>query len=406
MPAFAYLALDSKGKKKKGVLEADSPKLVRNMLRDKGLTPLEVEVAAQAEKKKAASGFSFKRGIGTADMALLTRQLATLIAASLPLEESLKAVAEQSELPRIQNMILAVRSRVVEGHTLAESFAEFPHVFDDLYCAMVASGEKSGHLDKVLNRLADYTEQRQKMSSQLTQAMIYPVMLTLVAIGVVSLLLTSVVPKVVGQFEHMGQELPQITQILIGLSDFVSDYGLYLLAVIVLLIIGVKRLLRNPHYRLIYDERLLKMPVIGKVSKGINTARFARTLSILNASAVPLLESMSIAGQVLTNMHARKQVQAATARVREGTSLRAALTETKLFPPMMLHMIASGEQSGELGPMLERAADNQDSQFEAQVSMALGVFQPLLVVSMSFVVLFIVMAILQPILSLNQMVAG
>jgi general secretion pathway protein F len=406
MPAFAYLALDSKGKKKKGVVEADSPKLARNLLRDKGLTPLEVEVAAQAEKKKATSGFSFKRGIGTADMALLTRQLATLIAASLPLEESLKAVAEQSELPRIQNMILAVRSRVVEGHTLAESFAEFPHVFDDLYCAMVSSGEKSGHLDKVLNRLADYTEQRQKMSNQLTQAMIYPVMLTLVAIGVVSLLLTSVVPKVVGQFEHMGQELPQITQILISLSDFVSNYGLYLLAVIVLLIIGGKRLLLNPHYRLIFDERLLKMPVIGKVSKGINTARFARTLSILNASAVPLLESMSIAGQVLTNMHARKQVQAATARVREGTSLRAALAETKLFPPMMLHMIASGEQSGELGPMLERAADNQDSQFEAQVSMALGVFQPLLVVSMSFVVLFIVMAILQPILSLNNMVAG
>ena len=406
MPAFAYLALDRKGKKNKGVIDADSAKHARNLLRDKGLTPLEVEISSQVEKNKATARFSLKRGISTADMALLTRQLATLIAASLPLEESLKAVAEQSELPRIQNMILAVRSRVVEGHTLAESFAEFPHAFDDLYCAMVASGEKSGHLDKVLNRLADYTEQRQKMSSQLTQAMIYPVMLTLVAIGVVSLLLTSVVPKVVGQFEHMGQELPRITQILIALSDFVSDYGLFLVGAVVLAIIVAKRLLLKPANRLWFDERLLVVPVIGKVSKGINTARFARTLSILNASAVPLLESMTIAGQVLTNMYARKQVQAATARVREGTSLRAALTETKLFPPMMLHMIASGEQSGELGPMLERAADNQDSQFEAQVNLALGVFQPLLVVSMSFVVLFIVMAILQPILSLNQMVAG
>ncbi|QUM75041.1 type II secretion system inner membrane protein GspF [Moritella sp. 24] len=406
MPAFAYLAIDQKGKKKKGVLEADGPKQARNLLREKGLTPLEVEMSADAEKKKASGLFTFKRGISTADMALLTRQLSTLIAASLPLEESLKAVAEQSELPRIQNMILAVRSRVVEGHTLAESFAEFPHAFDNLYCAMVASGEKSGHLDKVLNRLADYTEQRQKMTSQLTQAMIYPVMLTLVAIGVVSLLLTSVVPKVVGQFQHMGQELPQITQILIGLSDFVSNYGLYLVAAIVLMIIVTKRMLLKPANRLVFDERLLKVPVIGKVSRGVNTARFARTLSILNASAVPLLESMSIAGQVLTNMHARRLVEVATARVREGTSLRAALTETKLFPPMMLHMIASGEQSGELGPMLERAADNQDSQFESQVTMALGIFQPLLVVSMSFVVLFIVMAILQPILSLNQMVAG
>ncbi|MDX2321773.1 MAG: type II secretion system inner membrane protein GspF [Moritella sp.] len=406
MPAFSYLAMDTKGKKKKGVLEADGPKQARNLLREKGLTPLEVEMSAAAENRKASGGFSFKRGISTADMALLTRQLSTLIAASLPLEESLKAVAEQSELPRIQNMILAVRSRVVEGHTLAESFAEFPHAFDDLYCAMVASGEKSGHLDKVLNRLADYTEQRQKMTSQLTQAMIYPVMLTLVAIGVVSLLLTSVVPKVVGQFEHMGQELPQITQILIGLSDFVSNYGLYVVAMIVLAIIVMKRLLLKPANRLSFDERLLKFPVIGKVSRGINTARFARTLSILNASAVPLLESMAIAGQVLTNMHARRLVEVATSRVREGTSLRAALTETKLFPPMMLHMVASGEQSGELGPMLERAADNQDAQFESQVTIALGIFQPLLVVSMSFVVLFIVMAILQPILSLNQMVAG
>lgn len=405
MSAFSYLALDSKGRKKKGVLDADSAKQIRSQLRDKGLTPLEVHAAAQAEKKKA-SGFSFRRGISTADMALLTRQLSTLIAASLPLEESLKAVAEQCEQPRIQNMMLAVRGRVVEGHTLAESFGEFPHVFDELFCAMVASGEKSGHLDKVLNRLADYTEQRQKMSSQLTQAMIYPIMLTLVAIGVVSLLLTSVVPKVVGQFEHMGQELPQITQILIAISDFVTDFGLYIVVLLILFIIVAKRLLLKEKNRLLYDEYLLRLPVIGKVSKGINTARFARTLSILNASAVPLLESMTIAGQVLTNMYARKQVLAATERVREGTSLRAALTETKLFPPMMLHMIASGEQSGELENMLERAADNQDNQFEAQVTMALGVFQPLLVVTMSFVVLFIVMAILQPILSLNQMVAG
>ncbi len=405
MPAFSYLALDSKGRKKKGILDADSAKQIRGQLREMGFTPLEVHAAAQVEKKKA-SGFSFRRGISTADMALLTRQLSTLIAASLPLEESLKAVADQSEQPRIQNMILAVRSRVVEGHTLAESFGEFPHVFDELFCAMVASGEKSGHLDKVLNRLADYTEQRQKMSSQLTQAMIYPIMLTLVAIGVVSLLLTSVVPKVVGQFEHMGQDLPRITQILIAMSDFVTDFGLYIVGLLVLFIIVAKRLLLKAKNRLLYDEYLLRLPVIGKVSKGINTARFARTLSILNASAVPLLESMTIAGQVLTNMYARKQVLAATERVREGTSLRAALTETKLFPPMMLHMIASGEQSGELENMLERAADNQDNQFEAQVNLALGVFQPLLVVTMSFVVLFIVMAILQPILSLNQMVAG
>ncbi|MCL1039575.1 type II secretion system inner membrane protein GspF [Shewanella corallii] len=407
MPAFEYKALDRKGKQNKGVIEADTARHARTQLRDQGLMPLDIQPVVEKETRSATGGLRlFKRKVSTAELALLTRQLATLVAAGLPVEEALKAVGQQCEKDRLASMIMAVRSRVVEGYSLADSMAEFPHVFDDLYRAMVASGEKSGHLEVVLNRLADYTERRQQLKSKLTQAMIYPIVLTMVAIGVIAVLLTAVVPKVVDQFVHMGQELPWTTRLLISSSEFLQQYGLIILGVIAAAVILFQRLLMKPGFKMKYHTSLLKMPVIGKVSKGLNTARFARTLSILSASSVPLLDGMRIASDVLQNVRVRDAVQDATARVREGTSLGAALTNTKLFPAMMLYMISSGEKSGELEQMLERAADNQDREFESNVNIALGVFEPMLVVSMAGVVLFIVMAILQPILQLNNMISG
>lgn len=407
MPAFEYKALDAKGKQLKGVIEADTARHARSQLREQRMMPLEILPVTEKEAKAKSSGFSvFKRGISVAELALITRQIATLVAAGLPIEESLKAVGQQCEKDRLASMIMAVRSRVVEGYSFADSLAEFPHIFDDLYRAMVASGEKSGHLEVVLNRLADYTERRQQLKSKLQQAMIYPIVLTVVAIGVISVLLAAVVPKVVGQFEHMGAELPATTRFLISASDFVQNYGLLVVLAIVLLAVVFQRMLKSPAFRMKYDSFLLKMPVIGRVSKGLNTARFARTLSILSASSVPLLDGMRIASEVLQNMRVRAAVDDATARVREGTSLGAALTNTKLFPAMMLYMIASGEKSGQLEQMLERAADNQDREFEGNVNIALGVFEPMLVVSMAGIVLFIVMAILQPILALNNLISS
>ena len=405
MAAYEYQALDAKGRRKHGVLEADSARLVRQQLREQGLTPLEVTETVEKARREA-SGFSlFRPSMSTGDLALITRQLATLVAAALPIEESLKAVAEQCEKPKQRTLISAVRGKVLEGHAMAEAMATFPSVFDQLYRAMVAAGEKSGHLEKVLNRLADYTEQRQQMKNKLMQAMIYPIVLTLVAVGVIAILLSSVVPKVVEQFVHMKQQLPLSTRILMGASDFVRDYGL-----VVVLLMGCALMFfrwwnRKPERRIRYHALLLRLPVIGRVARGIDTARYARTLSILNSSAVPLLEGMRISGEVLTNDYARARLVAASERVREGSSLRTALEQTKLFPPMMLHMIASGERSGELDNMLERAADNQDREFEGQVNIALGVFEPALVVSMAAIVLFIVMSILQPILELNNMVS-
>ncbi|MCE9680142.1 type II secretion system inner membrane protein GspF [Shewanella sp. AS1] len=406
MPAYEYKALDTKGKQQKGVIEADTARHARGQLREQRLMPLEITAVVEKESKVKSGGFSFKRGISVSELAMITRQIATLVASGLPIEESLKAVGQQCEKDRLASMVMAVRSRVVEGYSLADSMAEFPHIFDDLYRAMVASGEKSGHLEVVLNRLADYTERRQQLKGKMTQAMIYPIVLTVVAISVIAILLAAVVPQVVGQFEHMGQELPWTTQLLIAASDFVRDYGFILLGVIVLAIVGFKQLLKSSANRMRFDSALLNMPVIGRVSKGLNTARFARTLSILTASSVPLLDAMRIASEVLMNARVRVAVEEATARVREGTSLGAALANTKLFPPMMLYMITSGEKSGQLEQMLERAADNQDREFESNVNIALGVFEPLLVVSMAAVVLFIVLAILQPILELNNMISG
>ncbi|WP_024872343.1 type II secretion system inner membrane protein GspF [Tolumonas lignilytica] len=404
MPAFAYEALDAKGRRKEGMIEADSPRQARQFLREQGLTPVELTEAVERVTQQTQHRRWFQPRISTGELALFTRQLATLVAAALPIEEALKAVAQQTEKARLSTLIAAVRTKVLEGHSLAEGMSTFPSVFDPLYRAMVAAGEKSGHLETVLNRLADYTEQRQQMKNKLLQAMIYPVILTLVAISVIAILLATVVPKVVEQFVHMKQELPFSTRFLMGASDVVRGYGLWFLLLTALALIIWRSWVAKPANRRRYHAAILRLPIIGRVSRGLNTARFARTLSILNSSAVPLLEGMHISGDVLSNDEAKIKVSEATERVREGSSLRAALEQTKLFPPMMLHMIASGERSGELDNMLERAADNQDREFESQVNIALSIFEPALVVSMAVVVLFIVLAILQPILQLNNMV--
>ena len=404
MAAFVYKAMDANGKSKNGVLEGDNARQIRQQIREQGLIPLEVEQVAEQEKKNQASFSLFKAKISAGELALLTRQMATLIESALPIEEALLAVAEQCEKPRHKNMMMAVRSKVVEGHGFAEALSEFPYVFDNLFRAMVAAGEKSGHLDTVLNRLAEYTENRERTRNQIIQALVYPLIMMTVAVGVVIMLLVKVVPTIVGQFDQMGQELPTITNILIAISNAVQNYGVYAAILLVLVIFLVAKLLTIPRIRLKYDKKLLSLPFVGRLTRSTNTARFARTLSILTASAVPLLESMRIAGNVLENLHLKGAVKDAASKVKEGSSLRSALDHAKIFPPMMMHMIASGERSGELQQMLARAADNQDREFESTVSISLKIFEPVLIVAMAGVVLFIVLAILMPILALNSLV--
>ncbi len=403
MPAFEFTALDATGREHKGLLEGDSPRAVRQQLRERQWTPLNVQEVA-AREAKSARRFSLQRGVAAVDLALMTRQLATLVRSGLPLEESVRAVSQQTEKQRLKSMLLGVRSRVMEGHSLAAGLAEFPHVFPELYRATVAAGEQSGHLDVVLERLADYTESRQQLRQKIQLALFYPALLTLLAISVVVLLLTYVVPQVVQVFQNIGQELPILTRGLIALSDFMRTYGLALLVLLGLAGAGIGWLLRKPGPLRQWHALLLRLPLISRLTRGLNTARFARTFSILLASGVPVLEALRIAAEVIGNLPMRDAVEAAARKVREGTSIFSALDKSGYFPPMTLHLIASGEASGKLEDMLERAATSQEREIEVMVATLLGLFEPLLIVVMGGLVLIIVLAILLPIFDLNQLV--
>ncbi|QHM76284.1 Putative type II secretion system protein F [Mixta theicola] len=396
MTEFRYRARDTGGKTRRGRISAGSERQAGQCLREQGLLPVDLQAVRPRALFPAAT-------ISGSSLALLMRQLATLTGAGLPLDESLHAVAQQSEEKRVKQLLQGVRARVVEGFPLADALRAHPQVFGSLYCALVEAGELSGQLDGVLLRLADYAEQRQRMKHKLMQALIYPLLLTLVAIGVIVTLLSVVVPRVTEQFMYMKQALPWTTRLLIALSDGVRHCGPWLALTTLGLMLLARRLLRLPNGRLAWHRLLLRLPLCGRIIRELNGARYARALSILYNSGVPLLQAMHISAQVLNNLHLASLLREACERVREGVSLQQALEQTALFPPMMRHMIASGERSGELGDMLLRAADNQEGVFGARVTLFFSLFEPLLVVSMAAVVLFIVLAILQPILQLNTM---
>jgi general secretion pathway protein F len=404
MGAFEYIALDKAGREKKGVIEGDAPRQVRQQLREQGWVPLEVQEVAQRETRSQKRSPLLKRGISATDLALITRQLATLVRAALPLEECLRAVSQQTDRPRLKSMLLAVRSRVMEGHTLAAGLSDFKHVFPELYRTTVEAGEQSGHLERVLERLADYTENRQQMRQKIQLAVFYPAMLTLVAILVVGGLMTYVVPQVVQVFDNIGQNLPPLTRGLIATSDFLRNNGVLILVMLALTGAAVKYLLRAEDNRRRFHSMLLTVPLVGKLEQGLNTGRFARTFSILSASGVSVLEAMRISAQVMSNIPMREAVDEAAARVREGAGIAAALEKSGYFPPMTVHLIASGEASGKLEEMLERAAINQEREIETMIAAVLGLFEPMLILVMGAVVLIIVLAILLPIFDLNQLV--
>jgi general secretion pathway protein F len=403
MGAFEYTAVDRGGRQRKGVLEGDTARQVRQLLRERGMLPMAVSEVVERERR--ARSFNLRRGISAADLALITRQLATLLRSGMPLEETLLAVGEQNEKPRLKSILLGVRSKVMEGHTLAAGLAEFPQAFPEIYRATVAAGEQSGHLDPVLERLADYTESRQQLRQRVSHALIYPVILTVLAISIVGGLLVYVVPKVVGVFENTGQALPPFTRALIASSDFLREYGIWLAVLLVLGVFAFRRMLRQVDFRRRWHRFLLRVPVTGRLTRGINTARFTRTLSILAGSGVPVLEALRIAGDVVTNLPMREAVAEAAVRVREGAPLGRSLGASRLFPPMTMHLIASGEASGELESMLERAAANQEREVDSLVGALLAILEPALILLMGALVLAIVIAILLPIFQLNQLVA-
>ena len=404
MAAFEYTALDVQGRERKGLIEGDTPKHVRQLLRDKQLLPTDIQETLAQSKKDSRRRSLMRRGLSALDLALLTRQMATLLRSGLPLEETLQAVAEQTEKPRVQRIVLGVRSKVVEGHPLADGLRDYPQAFPEIYRATVAAGEQSGKLDQVLERLSDYTESRQVMGQQVSNALVYPICLMVLSFGIVAFLLAYVVPQVVAVFESGHQELPIATRLLIGMSDFIRHYWWVALIVLAAVTWLFLRWLKNVENRLKFHRFLLRVPLVGKLIRGVNTARFARTFSILTASAVPVLEALRIAAEVVNNLPMKRAVEEASSRVREGAPIGKSLAARRIFPPMMVHLISSGESSGELEKMLERAASNQEREMDGLLSTMTNLLGPAMVVFMGGVVMFIVIALLLPIFQLNDLV--
>ncbi len=405
MPAFEYLALDSSGREKKGVLEADTARLARSQLRAQNLTPLEVsETTVRQSPTSTSKSRAFRGSLSTADLSLITRQIATLTGSGTPLEEALLAVSKQTEKQKIKSLILSVRAKVLEGHSLAAALKDYPRVFPEIYQATVAAGEQSGHLDAVLERLADYLENRQATQATVKKALIYPSMLVVASVGIVFFLLGYVVPQVVQVFESMNQELPVLTRAMLAASAFVREWGLIIVIALGVGLVVFKRAMRGEGFMTYVHTLLLRLPILSRLIRGFNASQFARTLSILAASGVPVLEALGISSQVISNRPMRSAVDKAAGQVREGSTLGGALEKTGYFPPMLLHLIASGEASGQLDSMLEKAATHQEREVDSLISIFLGLFEPVIILIMGAAVLTIVLAILLPIFEMNQLV--
>lgn len=400
MPAFKYQAIDAKGSSQTGIIDADSSKQARYKLREKNLFPVDVKAITAHPARR----FKWGKGIKSRELALLTRQLATLVAAGIPLEQALQGASEQAEKSNIKEILRSVRSRVLEGYSLADALKQEPSVFSSLYCETVHAGEQTGKLDLVLERLADYTEEQSEMQAKIQQALIYPIIMILVSLAIIAFLLTHVIPKIIGVFHSTGQSLPPLTIALIQFSHFIKQDGWILLIIIVGSFFVFRYLNKLQRYRELFHYTWLRLPLIGYLIRLINTARYAHTLSILVNAGVPLLQAMTTSAKLMTNDVLKERVIEAAQKVKEGGKISQALKATKVFTPMMVYLIMSGENSGTLENMLSRAAETQDKEITRIINTGLTLFEPLIILIMGAVVLFIVLATLLPIFSMNQLV--
>lgn len=408
MAAFSYQALDSGGHKVKGVLDGDSERQVRNLLRNRALKPLAVSAVAAAPATGSvglARWWSRPTRLSAAERALVTRQLASLLRSGLPVVEALQVTAQQSSRPALQGLLMQVRSRVQEGRSLAQALAEQAGPFDDMYCAMVRAGESSGYLGEVLERLAEHAESGQQLQQRLQMAMIYPLALLSVAVGVVSLLMVFVVPSLTRIFINSGQELPALTQVLISLSNFfTSAWALAALMFVVLLLSVIRYRLRDAARRRRWHALLLRLPLLGTILLQADSARFASTLSILVGSGVPLLDALRIANRVLKNRILYERSQEVADALQQGSSLTRALRNADIFPPLLVSMVASGEANGSLAEQLAYAARNQNRELEMKLTTTMALLEPLTILIMGGLVTLIMLAILLPIFTINTLV--
>ncbi len=399
METFDYAAIDKTGKRLTGSLAAVSGREARDLLRGRELTPISIKAA----KSKAASGEKLTKKVPHKDLTQASRQLAILIDAATPVEQALKIVALQFEKSPMRGVLLDVRAKVLEGARLSEALRAHPKTFDDLYVALIASGEKSGRLAAVMDRLASDMEAAQKIRRKIIGATVYPIVLSVVALGVVTILMLAVVPKVVEQFDTFGQDLPGLTKAVIAVSGWLKAYGLIAAIGLVAGIIFINLALRNPDLRFKKDTLMLRLPLLGRVTRDLNAARFARTMAGLIDSGTPSLQAMETARHTLKNTVMNRAVTAAAVRVREGQALSEALRRTQVFPPLVTQMVAGGEASGDIGKMFSKSADYLESEFDAATTIFLSLLEPLIIIFLSAIVLLIIGAIFLPILRLNTM---
>jgi general secretion pathway protein F len=405
VPAFSYEAVDAIGATKKGVVSADSARAARADLRAQGLVPITVDaIATQIDEAGLTKRSAFGDHLSTIELALFTRQLASLLEASLPLEQAFSALLEQAERTYVRDLIASIRSEVMGGASLSDALALHPRDFADIYRALVASGEQIGQLARVLSRLSDYIERRNALVQKVKLAFTYPAIVTVVAFLIVIFLLTYVVPQIVSVFANTKQKLPFLTTVMLGVSDFVRNYGWIVLLAVVALGFAWHRALKDPAIKMRWHTWLLNAPLYGKFERSLNTARFASTLAITTGSGVPILRALQTSRDTLTNVAMRAQVEEAAGSVREGVGLARALSAHKHFPPMLIHMIRAGEVTGELPAMLERAANAQEQDLERRAMTMAGLLEPALILAMGVVVLLIVLAVLMPIIEINQLV--
>ena len=399
MQAYNYLAYDRQGKTQKGVLEGDSDRMVRRLLREKGLMPVKV-----SEVRQKISLFRMRARIRRNDLMLITRQLATLVGSGMPLEESLRLMAGQAENLVVKHVVSSVRGQVIEGRSLAYALKNSPYVFSTDYIATISAGEETGHLEEVLERLADDVEVQGKARQSLMTALIYPFLMLTVALTVIILLIVYVVPQVTRVFLDMDQTLPLLTRGLIAVSDWLQAYGPFMFVLGFILGVVFFLALRRPDIRMRWDSMVLRVPRIGYWAVLSNVSGWSRSLGMLLNSGVPILESMQIASERVHNVALRKSLDLVSERVREGDSLHKALSKAEHFPPFLVHMVSSGESSGKLDNMLLKVADYYEQRLKTVIDASLKLFEPLLVIMMGGIVLLIVLAVLVPIIEMNQLI--
>ena len=400
MEAFRYEALDAAGRTVSGVVQADTPRQARTQLRAQGLHPTSVDLVRARERARQP----WARGISSDELSMVTRQMATLLASGLTMEQSLSALIEEASVPITREVLGGVKSEITAGLSLAAALGTYDRSFPDFYRALVHGGEESGALPTVLQHLADYLDARQTLKQKTSLALLYPVLVTLVAISIVTGLLVFVVPQIVQVFQQSRQSLPLLTRALIGLSDFLRAAWPYLAVIGIGAVAAARLALRRDAPRRSWHSLMLGTPWLGTLIRGVNTSRFASTLAILVGGGVPLLSALNSGARVMTNMVMREAVERAIERVREGESLARALGATRVFPPLMVHLVASGEVSGKLEQMLQRVAQLETQALERRLAVFLTLLEPVMILVMGGVVLMIVLAILLPIIEINQLV--